>query len=220
MRIISYFIIFVLLANQITYAQNDPEYLVGPNDILQVSFWEHPELSGTAVVLPDGTISYPVIGDVYVKGKTLKDIAKEITKKFNAYYKSPVISVTLSQFQNVKEQIVILGEVRFPDTYDYKEGNTLIEYIAEAGGFTESSKQKGVIIIRQTPNETKKFKINVEKILKEGNVDENITIVPGDKIYVPRYSRYLPRSWEDWAHFAGIISTSFVIYFYIRDLRK
>ena len=225
MKLISYLLILILLVNQIAFAQLNSEYVVGENDVLEVSFWNHPELSTSTIVLPDGSISYPVIGEVYVKGKTVDEIAKEMSRKFTAYYKNPVISVTLrSRYHgDIKEKIVrvtILGEVRFPDTYEYKEGAHLTEYIADAGGFTLDAEDKKVIIIRATESGEEKIKVNVKDILKNGGIDKDIIILPKDRIYVPRRSGYyFPHGWAEWGSLASVLSSFILLSFYIKDLR-
>ena len=90
-----------------------PDYLVGPPDVLLITVWKQVDLSGRFEVAEDGTITYPLLGQVQVAGKKVAAIEADITAKLKAgYLKSPQVSVTVNAFRS--QQVFVLGEVKTP----------------------------------------------------------------------------------------------------------
>ena len=201
-----------------------PDYQLGPNDILSIEFYNNAELSKEAVVLPDGNISYPLIGTVYVKGKTVTEAAEVIRQKFLKYFKKPMISVSLSQYYHYysdvqKSKIGVIGEVNRPGTYAYSERIRLSKYLADAGGLTDDAGFE-CTVIRQEEENYQPIQINLKKILQGQDRSEDIIILENDMIYIPKSqtSKLGIKSWYDTWHFLGTISTALTIILLSRQL--
>jgi len=193
-----------------------PGYVIGPNDVLKISFYGRPDLSQEAVVLPNGTISYPLVGTVPVKGLTLEAVAQELEQRFRKYYKDPIISVSLGKFQEYnraqRTRIPVMGEVKYSGQYNYVEGNRVSHYLAEAGGLTDNAASK-CIILRKTEDHYQTLEVDVKAIFEKGNMAEDIVILETDTIYVPkgRGSGYHISGWQDWAVVASLVSSVFTL---------
>ncbi len=167
-------------------AQAD-EYLIGPEDVLEIAVWKNQDLSKTVIVLPDGMISLPLIGDVRAAGLTPYQLKMVITEKLKNYQQTAVVSVIVQELNSYK--IFVLGEVNSPGTYPLKSRITLLQAIALAGGFTQfASKNKIVVVRGNTGNndDDKKIKISFKDIVNiKKNSDSNLVLRSGDTIFVP-----------------------------------
>ncbi|MFC1807688.1 polysaccharide biosynthesis/export family protein [Candidatus Omnitrophota bacterium] len=160
------------------------DYLVDRGDALEVSVWQIDELHNIVIVRPDGRISFPLIGDVFVAGRTLYEIAEDIKEKLKTYIKEPQVSVIVKSFGGKK--VVILGEVGNPGIIRFTEPIRMMEALALSGGYDESAGLKNVLIIRgDIDKSTNVIVVNVMAILK-GDLRENIYLEKDDIIFLPR----------------------------------
>ncbi len=160
-------------------------YTLGPGDVISVSVQGHPEFSGTFTVSPQGVIQYQYLGDIDVKGLTKKELARQIAGLLAEYIHMPKVVVNIEQFKS--KFVYIMGEVNSPGKYPM-QGSALSvrDAIVAAGLTTRSAGMRGARLIRPT-KEGKVYvrKIDLCKILYEGQLDENYNLQPGDIIYVP-----------------------------------
>ncbi|RJQ23993.1 MAG: sugar transporter, partial [Nitrospiraceae bacterium] len=109
---------------------------MGSNDVIEIKVLDHPNLSTTATVSADGSITFPYIGTVHVKGMTLSQVEEEITKKLSeGYVKYPV--VTISLLRSLSTKIFVYGELRMRGELPYENGMTVLRALSAAGGVTE-----------------------------------------------------------------------------------
>ena len=111
-----------------------PEYIIGPEDILEITVWKNADLSKQVQVRPDGRISLPLLGDISAVAKTPVQLTEEISAGLRAYMENPTISVMVKEVNSY--QIYVLGEVNKPGKYPLKSKTTLLQGITVAGGFT------------------------------------------------------------------------------------
>lgn len=121
-------------------AQEEVKYRIKPGDQLSIYVHENPDLTMTAAVLADGTISYPLVGSLYVEGLSTSGLQNVLTEKLKQYLQNPVVVVTIST-QTV-HKVYIMGEVGTPGQYPYEEGKRLTEYLALAGGINPEANLK------------------------------------------------------------------------------
>ena len=161
-------------------------YLIGPEDILEISVWKNAELSKVVNVRPDGFISLPLIGDVQAAGLTPDQLRLEIVHALKEYQESVVVSVIV---QNVLSyNIFILGEVANQGPYTLKRKTTLLQALAIAGGFNQFASKNKIIVIRKKNDgsgEFTKIKIRFDDIIKKADSTMNLVLQPGDTIFVP-----------------------------------
>lgn len=174
----------LFLLNIPTQAISATSYLLGPDDVINVFVWGHPELSGEKKVTATGSIPFLLIGDVMVEGLTKEELETILTEKLSRYIIEPQVSVTITQYNSKK--VYILGEVNRPG--EYPMGGSVIslrEAILKAGLPTKSAALRRVRII--TPQATKPIIkiVDLYTILHRGHLQKDITLQPGDIVYVP-----------------------------------
>lgn len=187
------FLIFVIAASLAypaaaednkTVPERPIEYIISDGDTLDISVWEWPDLKTTAIVRPDGKISFPLIGDVSASGLTLTKLDEEITTRLSEYIRSPEVLVVFKSSGGRK--IIILGEVSSPGVYKLTGRYTVLEAIALAGGYTNDAVLKNVIVLRGGPENPKPISLNLSKTIKKGDFTQDIPLETEDIVYVPK----------------------------------
>jgi polysaccharide biosynthesis/export protein len=175
-----------------------PRYKIGSGDSFDVNFELSPEFNQTVTVQPDGFITLRGVGDVNVAGQTVPELTQTLKTAYSKILNDPLIVVMLKDFE--KPYFIADGQVGHPGKYDLRGDVTVTEAVAMAGGFTESAKHSQVLLFRRVSDEWTEAKIiNVKKMLKDGNLHEDMHLHPGDMIVVPKNTlskiqRYIPNS--------------------------
>ena len=159
------------------------QYIIGPEDILNINVWNEPQLSLSVPVRTDGKISLPLIHDIHVVNLTPLELKEELTKRFAEYVENPTVSVIVEQVNSLK--IFVVGNVNTPGVFDVKREVNVLQAISMAGGFTEWAKKRKIKIFRKHGGVEKVIKINYNKIISGKNPELNIPLQPGDTIVVP-----------------------------------
>jgi polysaccharide export outer membrane protein len=163
-------------------ADEDPGiYRIGPEDQLQISVWHEPELGGAPVVRPDGKITLPLIGDVYVIGQTPDELQVLLTKDFKQFVNDPQVTVIPQQIRSRKVSLV--GQVVRQGTYPLNGRVTVVQLIAEGGGLGQFARAKSIYILRKKKGQEIKIAVNYKEAVK-GRGDNPI-LFPGDMVVVP-----------------------------------
>ena len=172
------------------------DYVVGPRDVLSITVFNEPALSGRYTVESDGGINFPLIQRVQVGGKTIRQIQDELTKRLEAgYLLSPQITVLVEQFRS--QSVFIIGEVRQPGKHTIQGDLTLLEALSEAGGPTTSAGTE--VVVRRPKNAAAAAgpvdpsDDTASEVVARINLDDlqngratNVTIRDGDTIFVPK----------------------------------
>lgn len=168
-----------------TFAERDARYRLQPEDKIEVQYRYSPEYNAIVSIQPDGFVSLPFTGDVKVAGLTLDGAAAAITQKASARLAAPEISVLLRDY--VKPYFVVAGEVVKPGRFELHGSVTVVEAIAQSGGFKESSKHTQIVLVRKLDPENAEIKLlNMNHLMSAAGVRENFEIKPGDMLIVPR----------------------------------
>jgi polysaccharide export outer membrane protein len=160
------------------------QYTVGAEDILQVQTIQPEQLSITATVSPDGFISFPYIGNVKVRDKTLNQIQDEIAQRLtDGYMRYPIVVVTLQQSKSRK--FFVYGEVNKPGAYPLEENTTVLRAVSMAGGFTKYGSSSRVKVLKPQTNGVgyETLKVDVDKVMK-GTSREDPVLNSGDIVVV------------------------------------
>jgi len=159
------------------------EYTVGVDDVLDISVLQPEKLFSSVVVSPDGSISFPYIGSVMVKGQTLSDVQRTIESKLaDGYMKYPIVSVALKESRSRK--FFVYGEVMKPGTYYINENVTVLRGITMAGGFSKFGSSK-VKVLRPNKDKPGYSTIRVDiKAVMDGNSAEDLLLEPEDIVVV------------------------------------
>jgi polysaccharide export outer membrane protein len=159
------------------------EYLIGPEDVLDISVWKNPELSRKVPVRPDGKLSLPLVNDIQAAGLTVSELRSQLTAKLGEYVPSPEVSIIVQEVHSLK--VAVVGSVKTPGRYELKSPATVLECLALAQGFTEFAARDKIVVLRQNGNgTTQRIPFNYRKVA-EGSDQENFFVRAGDIIVVP-----------------------------------
>jgi polysaccharide export outer membrane protein len=179
-------------------ASDDPRlYVVGSNDVLTITVYNQPQLSGKFVVEADGTFAFPLLGRVAAGGLSIRAVEDKVRQGLaGGFLKDPQITVTVDQYRS--QQIFVMGEVKQPGPLQFTGAMTLIEALARAGSVTEHAGVEALIVrsangvaAAPAPVDTTSaargdaIHVNLQQ-LQSGTLAQNLTLRPGDTIFVPR----------------------------------
>ena len=163
----------------------NPRYRIELGDVIGLTFPFTPEHDENVTVQPDGYISLITIGDMHVEGMTSPELTAALRKAYSTVLHDPVITVSLSNFEN--PYFIVGGEVGKPGKYDLHGDTTVTQAIEIAGGFTYTSKHSHVLLFRRVSDDWVSARvIDVKKMLKAGNLAEDLHLEPGDMVFVPK----------------------------------
>jgi polysaccharide biosynthesis/export protein len=164
-------------------ATSDPNYLIGPQDILDINVWKETELTRSVPVRPDGKISIPLLNDVQAAGLTPQQLADEITIGLKKYITDPQVTVIVTTINS--QRIYILGEVNRAGAYPLLPAMTAVQALSSAGGFTPFASLKKIYIMRMEDGKQVKFPLNYKEVVAGKAPQQNILLKAGDTIVVP-----------------------------------
>jgi polysaccharide export outer membrane protein len=245
----------------------EPAYLIGPEDVLTIEVWKHPDVSGEVTVDYKGDIKLPPVRKLNVAGMATFQLEEELTKALSKYLIDPIVFVKVKEYNSQRvialgeittgmyslkrkttlteflgqiggmksnsdsshiklikkdgkissydfnelinnpkksEEVVVsggdtvyipplemnkvfvLGEVKNPQVVNIKGTLSITEAITQAGGFTQNAVKSSVLVIRGELGSQKGFRLNLNQLLKHGDLSQNINLKPGDIIYVPK----------------------------------
>ena len=159
------------------------DYLIGPGDILDISVWKEEALTKLVTVLPDGKISFPLIGDIDAAGKTVASLGNELNKKIEQYVPDPNLSVVVQQVNSML--IYIIGRINHPGRFVLNTNINVLQALSMAGGLNPFAKKNKILIFREKNKKTTIFKFRYDDVSKGENLEQNIMLKRGDIIVVP-----------------------------------
>ena len=197
MPLVFYFILFLFQAvscsktgyqiidrddNMLAALQQNKPYVLGCGDTLKVTVWRHEETDADAVIMPDGKISLPLVGEVAAAGLTVDELKDELNRKYNEYITEPHITITVKETNSLK--IYVLGEVTRPGELKLNSYTDVLQAISMAGGFTIYANRSTIDIIRKEGDKNIKINFNYNEVVKGKNLAQNIPLKAGDVIVV------------------------------------
>jgi len=159
------------------------DYVIGADDVLDVSVWKEQELTRSLQVRPDGKISMPLLGDVQAAGLTPGQLAQNVTDKLKKYLTAPQVTVILTQINS--QRVYVTGEVTRPGAYPVLPGMTILQAISSAGGLTPFANSKKIFLMRDENHIQTKYPFSYKEVLDGRKADENLPVKAGDTIVVP-----------------------------------
>jgi len=158
-------------------------YLIGPTDVLRVHVWKEAELTVDVTVMPDGKISFPLIGEIQAAGRNVTELKKAITEKLQNFVTAPEVTVIVQQ--SLSRRFYTHGKLNSPGPYPLLPGMTVLQAISTAGGFTEWADEKNILIVRKEGAKEVQIRFNYKEYVSGKNLEQNILLKPNDTIVVP-----------------------------------
>jgi polysaccharide export outer membrane protein len=167
---------------------NNTQYVIGAGDQLGISVYHAPELSVPGLpVRPDGRISMPLIPDIVAAGKTPTQLGKELEERLKEYIKDPIVTVMVTGFIGpFSRQVRVIGEATEPSAIPYRDHMTVLDLMIAVKGLTKYAAGNSAIIVRGTGEKRETIKVRLSDLIKNGDIDQNIEMLPGDTLIIPQ----------------------------------
>ena len=162
------------------------EYRIGPGDNLQVFVWNHPELTVTVPVRPDGLISTPLVENMKAEGKTPSQLSRDLEKALSEYVRSPTVNVIVTQFVGAYgDQIRVVGQAQQPQSLPYRANMTVLDVMIAVGGLAEFAAGNRAVIMRREGEQQLRIPVRLGDLLNDGDIGANVAMRPGDVLIIP-----------------------------------
>jgi polysaccharide biosynthesis/export protein len=158
-------------------------YVIGPEDILDITVWKEPDVSRVVPVRPDGRISLPLISDVQASGLSPEQLAAAVTQKLRVFLNEPKVTVIVTAINS--QRVYVVGEVLRAGAFPLAPGMTVLQAISSAGGFTTFADVKKIHVLRMRDRKQIELPFNYREVLKGDRPEQNIPLEPDDTIVVP-----------------------------------
>lgn len=163
----------------------DNDYIMCPGDQLQVVVYRHTDISSPLnstpyIVRPDGKVTFPLIGDIDVTGKTVTEFTRQLEASLAEYLVRPQVSVNILKLGTTR--VYVLGEVKKPGLYELEKSHRVLDALGKAEGFTEKAAKKKIFLIRKGAE--KPVLVNINNFLKKSDQSQNYVLNEGDCLYL------------------------------------
>jgi polysaccharide export outer membrane protein len=158
-------------------------YVIGPEDVLAVSFWRDETMSGEALVRPDGKITLRLLGDIPAVGLTPQQLSEVLAKAAAKYLEDANVTVVAKQINSRK--ITVVGEVGKQGELKLNGPMTVLQAIGQAGGVTEFADKARILVIRTIDGAQRALPFDYEAVMRGKKLEQNILLQPGDQVVVP-----------------------------------
>lgn len=169
-------------------SSSENDYTIGGKDVLQIIVFEEVDLSSDGIrVSNDGFITFPLVGRVRVDGLTTHQVERKLTHLLEKdYLVNPQVGVHLKEYSS--KIVNVLGAVKTRGAIPLKGPSTLLEVLGRAGGVNIDEAGQNLTILRSLPGhgDVKNITVNLDRLLKEGDLSQNIALQNKDTVFVPQ----------------------------------
>jgi polysaccharide export outer membrane protein len=168
------------------FEEPDYNYVIGPGDTMEIFVWGNEELTTNSIVRPDGKFTTRLVEDLPASGKTPTELARDIEEAYAEYVRQPVVSVIVNGFVGVpQQQVRVVGEATEPRGVPYTQHMTLLDLMIAVGGMTEFAAGNKAVLVRGEGAMQKSYGIRLDDLLRKGEIDANLVLMPGDIVIIP-----------------------------------
>ncbi len=187
-RLISFVLLCLLVKAFHPVLAAEPEFTIYGGDVLQITVWKEEGLDREVLVLPNGTITFPLIGDLNVRGMTPAAVQSAIKEKLKPLI--PNASVTVAVKAPLGQTVSVLGQVAKPGEFVMGRSMTVTQALSQAGGLTSFASESQIIVVRQDGGQKISIPFPYRDVAKGKNLEMDIALKPGDVIIVPTASLF------------------------------
>jgi polysaccharide export outer membrane protein len=169
-------------------AISEPEpsrFALGIGDEIEIRVWRNNDLNRTVSVGPDGNIYLPMAGEIHAQGMSINELRETVTKRLSKYIINPVVDINVASIQSQK--YYVLGEVRAPGVFRYKQQTNVMGGVVQAGGFTLDADVNKVLLLRNEKGvyRPRALDLDIEEIKQSSQLAIATNLQNGDIVYVP-----------------------------------
>jgi polysaccharide export outer membrane protein len=181
--LLSLFVFLTCHGGEVLADPPSPNYQIGPGDQLRIFIWKETELTQDLQVMPDGRITFPLIGEIEAAGKTVTDLKKVITEKLKKFVTAPEVTVIVTESNS--RQFYLIGRVARPGPYALGAEMTVLQALSVGGGFAEWADEKSIKIVRRENGKELQLPFNYKEYIGGRNIEQNVLLRPSDTVVVP-----------------------------------
>src|SRR4030095_13260475 len=165
------------------HAQGNAGYTVKPGDTLEISVWKEPDLQRTVLVRPDGQFSFPLVGEVDARGKTVSELNKTVSDRLTKFISDAVVTISVQEIKGNK--IFVLGQVNKPGEFIVNPSVNIMQALSMAGGMTPFAATNDIIVLRGQGKQQNAMAFRYNDVVRGRSLDTNIELLSGDIVVVP-----------------------------------
>lgn len=158
-------------------------YQLQPGDVLEISVWREEGLEKQVVVRPDGGLSFPLVGNVEARGKSVEELQAEVTEKLKRYIPDPSVNVAVLKLDGNK--VYVIGKVNRAGEFAASRSLDVMQALSMAGGMTPYAAANKIRILRREGNKQTAIPFAYGDIEKGEALEQNIILKAGDVVVVP-----------------------------------
>ena len=157
-------------------------YKIGPGDLIEINVWKNQDLTRQLVVLPDGTVRFPLIGQLNLQGQAAEELEQQVINKLKKFIPEPIVSVSVLQANSMI--IYVIGKVNHPGRFEILKNIDVLQALAVAGGLNPFAREKEIKIFRKKDANTIISNFNYKEVSQGEKLKQNIMLQRGDVIVV------------------------------------
>jgi len=155
------------------------DYIVGPEDVLDVQVWDNKDMNQVVFVRPDGKTSLPIVGEIQAAGKTVQELQDYLTAVYSKTVKGAAVTVIIREIKS--RPVYFLGGFGKPGALQLMRDLTLLQAVALVGGVAPGADAENGFVLRKD----KKIPVNFTKLLQKGDLTQDVQLEPGDPVVAP-----------------------------------
>jgi len=159
------------------------EYRIGPEDVLHISVWKEEDLDRKVLVRPDGGVSFPLVGDIQVSGRTPLEVQDEIRSRLQRYVPDAEVTVSVDKISGYT--VFVLGEVNNPGQFTLGRYVDVVQALTLAGGTTPYASERNMQVLRRQDGKEVTYSFDFRDIKRGRQLEQNIILQSGDVVVVP-----------------------------------
>ena len=166
---------------------NEPSYIIGAGDSIQIFVWHNADLTAHVPVRPDGRVSIPLVEDIPCAGKTPTQLARDIEGILRKYVQDPIVTVIVDSFVGLpSQQIRVVGEAAQPKALPYRADMTVLDAMIAVGGLTQYAAGNRAKLTRSVNGRLVTTTVRLQDLLQDADLSANVPVQPGDILIIPQ----------------------------------
>ena len=158
-------------------------YTLNPGDVIVISVWKEEGLDREVLVLPDGTITFPLAGTILASGLTADELQGELVERIKAYIADPVVTVSVKAILGNK--FFVVGQVNKPGEFVVGHYTSVMQLLSMAGGLTPYASEDDILIIRHENGKAERLAFRYGDVKRGKALETDLILKPGDVVVVP-----------------------------------
>ncbi len=174
------------VTDALAQARSSQSYVLQAGDLVDIQVYMEDKMNRVLRISGNGTVTFPLVGNIKLAGLSLEQAEHTLAARLTAYIKQPQVSMLVKEYGN--KTVYVLGQVSKPGAIQIppEKALTVLEAITSVGGFSDVANTSKVRVLRAEEGKQKTLDVDVTQITKQGNKSLDISLQPGDVVFVPQ----------------------------------